>query len=338
VSSPFVHHNGEVRLVIQIPCFNEAETLPATLADLPRQVTGFDEVLWLVIDDGSSDETAEVAKAHGVDAVVKLTQNKGLAVAFQVGLDAALQLGADVIVNTDADNQYSAANIPNLVEPITQGHADLVVGTRDITNHEEFSTLKKYLQKIGSWVVRQASATEVSDVTSGFRAYTKEAALQVNVVSQFTYTLETLIQAGRSDLAVVDIPISVNPTTRPSRLFRSKRQYVRRSAGTISRVYAMHQPLRVFNIPAAVFAVAGLILFGRFGWFYLTAGGEGHIQSLIVGAVCLLVAMQMLMLGLLADLLRSNRVISERVLRRVRNIELTLGDYSTIDDEATPDS
>ena len=337
MSSPFVHHNGEVRLVIQIPCFNEAETLPATLADLPRQVSGFDEVLWLVIDDGSSDETAEVAKAHGVDAGVKLTQNKGLAVAFQVGLDAALQLGADVIVNTDADNQYSAANIPNLVEPITQGHADLVVGTRDITNHEEFSTLKKYLQKIGSWVVRQASATEVSDVTSGFRAYTKEAALQVNVVSQFTYTLETLIQAGRSDLAVVDIPISVNPTTRPSRLFRSKRQYVRRSAGTISRVYAMHQPLRVFNIPAAVFAVAGLILFGRFGWFYLTAGGEGHIQSLIVGAVCLLVAMQMLMLGLLADLLRSNRVISERVLRRVRNIELTLGDYSTIDDEATPE-
>ena len=337
MSSPFVHHNGEVRLVIQIPCFNEAETLPATLADLPRQVSGFDEVLWLVIDDGSSDETAEVAKAHGVDAVVKLTQNKGLAVAFQVGLDAALQLGADVIVNTDADNQYSAANIPNLVEPITQGHADLVVGTRDITNHEEFSTLKKYLQKIGSWVVRQASATEVSDVTSGFRANTKEAALQVNVVSQFTYTLETLIQAGRSDLAVVDIPISVNPTTRPSRLFRSKRQYVRRSAGTISRVYAMHQPLRVFNIPAAVFAVAGLILFGRFGWFYLTAGGEGHIQSLIVGAVCLLVAMQMLMLGLLADLLRSNRVISERVLRRVRNIELTLGDYSTIDDEATPE-
>ena len=337
MSSPFVHHNGEVRLVIQIPCFNEAETLPATLADLPRQVSGFDEVLWLVIDDGSSDETAEVAKAHGVDAVVKLTQNKGLAVSFQVGLDAALQLGADVIVNTDADNQYSAANIPNLVEPITQGHADLVVGTRDITNHEEFSTLKKYLQKIGSWVVRQASATEVSDVTSGFRAYTKEAALQVNVVSQFTYTLETLIQAGRSDLAVVDIPISVNPTTRPSRLFRSKRQYVRRSAGTISRVYAMHQPLRVFNIPAAVFAVAGLILFGRFGWFYLTAGGEGHIQSLIVGAVCLLVAMQMLMLGLLADLLRSNRVISERVLRRVRNIELTLGDYSTIDDEATPE-
>tara|TARA_X000000368_G_scaffold348703_1_gene288546 strand:- start:661 stop:1587 length:927 start_codon:yes stop_codon:yes gene_type:complete len=305
------------------------------MADLPRVVSGFDEVLWLVVDDGSSDETAEVAKACGADAVVKLTQNKGLAVAFQVGLDASLRLGADVIVNTDADNQYSASNIPDLVEPITSGDADLVVGSRDISNHEEFSTLKKFLQKIGSWVVRQASSTEVSDVTSGFRAYSKEAALQVNVVSQFTYTLETLIQAGRSDLVVSDIPIKVNPTTRPSRLFRSKRQYVRRSAGTISRVYAMHQPLRVFNIPAAIFALVGIVLFGRFGWFYVTAGGEGHIQSLIVGAVCLLVAMQMLMLGLLADLLRSNRVISERVLRRVRNIELTLGDYTTIEDGST---
>ena len=335
MSSAFFYHNGEVRLVIQIPCFNEAETLPATMADLPRVVSGFDEVLWLVVDDGSSDETAEVAKACGADAVVKLTQNKGLAVAFQVGLDASLRLGADVIVNTDADNQYSASNIPDLVEPITSGNADLVVGSRDISNHEEFSTLKKFLQKIGSWVVRQASSTEVSDVTSGFRAYSKEAALQVNVVSQFTYTLETLIQAGRSDLVVSDIPIKVNPTTRPSRLFRSKRQYVRRSAGTISRVYAMHQPLRVFNIPAAIFALVGIVLFGRFGWFYVTAGGEGHIQSLIVGAVCLLVAMQMLMLGLLADLLRSNRVISERVLRRVRNIELTLGDYTTIEDGST---
>jgi glycosyltransferase involved in cell wall biosynthesis len=305
------------------------------MADLPRVVSGFDEVLWLVVDDGSSDETAEVAKACGADAVVKLTQNKGLAVAFQVGLDASLRLGADVIVNTDADNQYSASNIPDLVEPITKGDADLVVGSRDISNHEEFSTLKKFLQKIGSWVVRQASSTEVSDVTSGFRAYSKEAALQVNVVSQFTYTLETLIQAGRSDLAVSDIPIKVNPTTRPSRLFRSKRQYVGRSAGTISRVYAMHQPLRVFNVPAAIFALVGIVLFGRFGWFYVTAGGEGHIQSLIVGAVCLLVAMQMLMLGLLADLLRSNRVISERVLRRVRNIELTLGDYTTIEDGPT---
>ena len=338
MSSPFVHHNGGVRLVIQIPCFNEAETLPATLGDLPRSVNGFDEVLWVVVDDGSSDRTAEIAREHDVDLIVKLPNNKGLAVAFQAGLDASLQLGADVIVNTDADNQYAASDIPRLVEPICRGDADLVVGTRDIANHEEFSLLKKWLQRLGSWVVRQASATHVSDVTSGFRAYSKEAALQVNVVSQFTYTLETLIQAGRSDLQVADVPIRVNPTTRPSRLFHSKRQYVRRSAGTISRVYAMHKPLRFFNIPAAVFAAAGLILFGRFGWYYLSVGGDGRIQSLIVGAVCLLVSVQMFMLGLLADLLRSNRVITERVLRRVRNIELSLGHYSNTEEEPASDA
>ena len=335
--SSFLYQNGEVRLVIQIPCLNEAETLPTTLEDLPRAVKGFDDVLWVVIDDGSTDRTAEVAKAHGADMVVQLANNKGLAVAFQAGLDASLQLGADVIVNTDADNQYAASDIPRLVEPICNGEADLVVGTRDIANHEEFSPLKKWLQRIGSWVVRQASATHVSDVTSGFRAYSKEAALQVNVVSQFTYTLESLIQAGRSNLKVADVPIGVNPTTRTSRLFRSKRQYVRRSAGTISRVYAMHKPLRFFNIPAAAFAAVGLILFGRFGWYYLSAGGEGHIQSLIVGAVCLLVSVQMLMLGLLADLLRTNRVITERVLRRVRNIELSLGTYGNTEEESDSD-
>lgn len=335
--SSFLYQNGEVRLVIQIPCLNEAETLPTTLEDLPRAVKGFDDVLWVVIDDGSTDRTAEVAKAHGADMVVQLANNKGLAVAFQAGLDASLQLGADVIVNTDADNQYAASDIPRLVEPICNGEADLVVGTRDIANHEEFSPLKKWLQRIGSWVVRQASATHVSDVTSGFRAYSKEAALQVNVVSQFTYTLESLIQAGRSNLKVADVPIGVNPTTRTSRLFRSKRQYVRRSAGTISRVYAMHKPLRFFNIPAAAFAAVGLILFGRFGWYYLSAGGEGRIQSLIVGAVCLLVSVQMLMLGLLADLLRTNRVITERVLRRVRNIELSLGTYGNTEEESDSD-
>ena len=335
--SSFLYQNGEVRLVIQIPCLNEAETLPTTLEDLPRAVKGFDDVLWVVIDDGSTDRTAEVAKAHGADMVVQLANNKGLAVAFQAGLDASLQLGADVIVNTDADNQYAASDIPRLVEPICNGEADLVVGTRDIANHEEFSPLKKWLQRIGSWVVRQASATHVSDVTSGFRAYSKEAALQVNVVSQFTYTLESLIQAGRSNLKVADVPIGVNLTTRTSRLFRSKRQYVRRSAGTISRVYAMHKPLRFFNIPAAAFAAVGLILFGRFGWYYLSAGGEGRIQSLIVGAVCLLVSVQMLMLGLLADLLRTNRVITERVLRRVRNIELSLGTYGNTEEESDSD-
>ncbi len=315
----------KMRLVIQIPCLDEAETLGQTLSELPRQVDGFSEVLWLVIDDGSTDGTVDVARAQGVDAVVSLTQNKGLAVAFASGLDAALRMGADVIVNTDGDNQYHAGDINRLVEPIVAGRADLVIGSRDIRNHPEFSPLKKRLQRLGSWTVRQASGTDVADVTSGFRAYSREAALAANVVSRFTYTLETVIQAGKSDLAVTDVPVRVNPTSRPSRLFRSKRQYVRRAAGTIARVYAMHEPLRVFAVPAALFAAVGLFLFGRFGWFWATSGGAGHVQSLIIGAVALLVAMQLVMLGVLADLLRANRVIAERTLRRIRAIELDVG-------------
>ncbi len=313
-----------MRLVIQIPCFNEEDTLPDTLADLPRTLPGFDDVLWLVIDDGSSDETAKVARANGVDHVVRLTNNKGLAVAFAAGLDAALRLGADVIVNTDADNQYQAGHIGRLVEPILAGKADLVVGSRDIDNHAEFSWLKKRLQHLGSWVVRQASGTAVADVASGFRAYSREAALTANVVSSFTYTLETVIQAGKTDLAVTDVSVGVNPSTRPSRLFRSKRQYVTRSAGTIARVYVMHEPLKVFSVPAALFALVGVVLFVRFGWYAITASSDGHIQSLVVGAVALLVAMQLFMLGVLADLLRSNRVVGERTLKRVRAIELAL--------------
>ena len=320
-----MEHNGEVRLVIQIPCLNEAATLPQTLRALPRDIEGFDEVLWLVVDDGSTDTTAEVARQNGADVVVSLTQNKGLAVAFQAGLDAALKLGADVIVNTDGDNQYFADDIQKLIEPIVDGKADLVIGSRDIANHNEFSKSKKRLQRLGSWVVRQASKTDVADVTSGFRAYSKEAALTVNVVSRFTYTLETVIQAGRSDLAVVDVPVRVNKTTRPSRLFRSKRQYVRRSAGTILRIYAMHEPIKVFALPAIVLASVGSILFGRFAWFFCTSDGSGHVQSLIVGAVCLVLAFQLLMLGILGDLLRANRVISERILKRVRSIELQAG-------------
>ncbi len=311
-----------MRLVIQIPCLNEAEHLGATLSELPRKVDGFTEVLWLVIDDGSTDDTVQVARSNGADAVVSLTQNKGLAVAFASGLDAALRMGADVIVNTDGDNQYDSGDIGRLTAPIVAGTADLVIGSRDIRNHPEFSPLKKRLQRLGSWTVRQASGTDVADVTSGFRAYSREAALAANVVSRFTYTLETVIQAGKSDLAVTDVPVRVNPTTRPSRLFKSKRQYVRRAAGTIARVYAMQEPLRVFAVPAAAFAAVGLFLFARFGWFLVTSDGSGHVQSLIVGAVALLVSMQLAMLGILADLLRANRVVAERTLRRVRAIEL----------------
>lgn len=314
-----------MRLVIQIPCLNEEEMLPTTLAALPREVPGFDEVLWLVVDDGSTDRTAAVAAECGVDHIVRFSQNKGLAVAFQAGLDAALKLGADAIVNTDADNQYVADDIAKLVAPIVEGRADFVVGTREIADHPEFTWSKKRLQKLGSWVVRRVSGTDVEDATSGFRAYSREAALQVNVVTSFTYTLETVIQAGKSDVAVTHVPIRVNPATRDSRLFTSKRQYIKRSAGTITRVYAMYEPLRVFTAPALLFGLVGTILFARFGWFFVTEEGTGHVQSLVVGAAFMVLSLQLFMLGVIGHLLRVNRVIGERTLRRVRSIELAVG-------------
>ena len=259
-----------VKLIIQIPCLNEESALPVTLSELPREVDGFDEVEWLIIDDGSTDRTVEVARAHGVDHVVRFTQNKGLAVAFQAGLDAALKLGADVIVNTDADNQYRADDIPKLVAPILEHRADMVIGDRQVADHPEFSTSKKLLQRWGSWVVRQASETDVPDTTSGFRAYSREAALRMNVVSRFTYTLETIIQAGKSDIAVTSVPIRVNGKLRQSRLFKSIPDYVKRSVGTIFRIYTMHEPLRVFSTLAAGIGLVGLLLFVRFAYFYFS--------------------------------------------------------------------
>ena len=315
-----------MKLIIQIPCFNEEAVLATTLADLPREVEGFDTVEWLVIDDGSTDATARVAREGGVDHIVRFNTNKGLAVAFQAGVDAALKLGADVIVNTDADNQYRGDEIPKLVRPIIDGKADVVVGNRMIRQHEEFSRVKKFLQVWGSWVVRQASGTDVPDTTSGFRAYSREAALRLNVVSRFSYTLETLIQAGKSDLAVTHIPIGTNPKTRESHLFRSTSEYIRRSVGTILRIYAMHEPLRVFFTLAAVVGLGGLILFGRFAWYYATEPGPtGHVQSLIIGGVLLIFAAQLAVLGVVADLVRANRVLAERSLQRLRKIELQLG-------------
>ena len=315
-----------MKLIIQIPCLNEEATLPETLADLPREVDGFDVVEWLVIDDGSTDGTAEVARECGVDHVVRFTGNKGLAIAFQAGIDAALKLGADVIVNTDADNQYRGDDIPKLVRPIAEGKADVVVGNRMIRQHGEFSRVKKLLQLWGSWVVRQASGTDVPDTTSGFRAYSREAALRLNVVSRFSYTLETLIQAGKSDLAVTHIPIGTNPKTRESHLFRSTSEYIRRSVGTILRIYAMHEPLRVFMLLAAIPGLAGAFLVGRVIWFYFTSPGPtGHVQSLIIGGVLLVFAVQLIVLGVLADLVRTNRVLTERSLHGIRRVELQLG-------------
>ena len=314
-----------MKLIIQIPCFNEAEQLPATLADLPREVPGVDEVEWLVIDDGSTDATVEVARAHGVDHVVRLTNNKGLAAGFQAGLDACLKLGADVIVNTDADNQYYGPDIPKLVAPILEGRADMVVGDRQTDSIEHFSPLKKRLQRLGSAVVRRASGTTVPDTTSGFRAYNREAALQMQVVSKFTYTLETIIQAGKVLVAVDHVPIRTNAKTRESRLFPSMWSYVRRNAVSIFRVYTLYEPLRVFMIAAAVVAVPAAVIWARFLWFFFNGEGDGHVQSLILGSTLLIIAVQFVALGVIADVLAASRLLQQRTLERVRRVELTLG-------------
>jgi glycosyltransferase involved in cell wall biosynthesis len=313
-----------MKLIIQIPCLDEEATLPATLADLPRAVEGFDTVEWLVIDDGSTDRTVEVARAHGVDHIVRLTNNKGLAASFQAGLDASLKLGADVVVNTDADNQYDGGDIPKLVAPILAGTADMVIGDRRTDRIQHFSPLKKRLQRLGSWVVRQASDTEVPDTTSGFRAYNREAAIQMAVVSKYTYTLETIIQAGKLLVATDHVPIATNPQTRASRLFPSMRSYVRRNAVAIARVYAQYEPLKVFMTLAALLFVLALVPFGRFVVAYVGGNGAGHVQSLIFGAVLFNAAVVLAALGVIGDLLYGQRIMSQRIFERVRRIELQL--------------
>jgi glycosyltransferase involved in cell wall biosynthesis len=314
-----------MKLIIQIPCWDEEDQLPGTLADLPREVPGIDVVEWLVIDDGSTDRTVEVAREHGVDHIVRLTNNKGLAAAFQAGLDAALKLGADVVVNTDADNQYNAADIPKLIAPIIAGEADMVVGARPINEIEHFSPIKKRLQRLGSAVVRRASETGIADTTSGFRAYNREAALQVQVVSKFTYTLETIIQAGKMTVAIDHVPIRTNEQTRESRLFPSMWAYVRRNTVSIFRIYALYEPLRVFMSAAAVVGLASLVIWLRFGIDFAIHGHSGHIQSLILGAVLFIAAVQLAALGVVGDILSGNRVLNQRILERVRRVELRLG-------------
>jgi glycosyltransferase involved in cell wall biosynthesis len=318
-------HRNRMKLIIQIPCKDEAEQLPATLADLPRELPGFDSVEWLIIDDGSIDATTAVARANGVDHIVRLTNNKGLASAFQAGLDACLKLGADVIVNTDADNQYQGADIGKLVAPILAGHADMVVGDREVLGIEHFSSLKKMLQRLGSWVVRQASSTTVPDTTSGFRAYNREAAIQVMVVSKFTYTLETIIQAGKQLVAVDHVAIRTNPKTRESRLFPSMGAYVRRNAVSIFRIYSQYEPLRVFWGAALVIGLASLGVWTRYLVAYAQGNGKGHVQSLILGAVLFIAAMLLAALGVIGDLLAAQRVMTQRTFERIRRIELELG-------------
>jgi glycosyltransferase involved in cell wall biosynthesis len=310
-----------MKLIVQIPCLNEEATLPETLLAIPRQIPGIDVVEVLVIDDGSTDRTSEVARAHGVEHVVRFTKRKGLAAGFMAGLDACLRLGADVIVNTDADSQYPGHQIPRLIAPILAGEADMVVGDRVVGEVAHFSWMKKRLQFAGSWVVRKVSGTTVADTTSGFRALNREAALRINIVSEFTYTLESIIQAGKKRMAVVHLPIEARET-RPSRLFGSTWEYVKRSAATILRIYAMYEPFKVFILLGSTLFSAGALLGLRYAWFWWQGDIRGHLQSAILSVLLLILGFQTLQWGIMADLIASNRKLIEDLLYRVRRAEL----------------
>ena len=312
------------KLIIQIPCLNEAQTLPATLADLPRSVPGIDTIEVLVIDDGSRDGTAEVARAHGVAHVVRFRRNKGLAAAFSAGLDAALKAGADYIVNTDADNQYHAQDIARLVAPLIAGEADIVIGDRNIRDIQHMSGPKKILQGVGRWVVREVSNTQVPDTTSGFRAYTRDAAMRLTIVSEFSYTLESIIGAGKKRMAVAHVEVGTNPRTRPSRLFSSIYSYIKQSTATIVRIYTMHEPLKVFSYIGGLVFLVGVAISVRYLYFLLMgdAYGDRHLQSLILSAVLMIVGFQILIIGLVADAIAGTRKLIEEVLYRVRRLEV----------------
>ncbi len=312
-----------MKLIIQIPCYNEELTLPETLADLPRSVPGFDRVEVLVIDDGSGDRTAEVARKNGAHHVIELGGHQGLARAFMAGLHEAVKLGADVIVNTDADNQYAAADIIKLAEPVRRGEADMVVGCRPIEKIGEFSPLKKCLQRIGSWAVCRAASQNIPDVTSGFRAYSREAALRLDVHSSYTYTHETIIQASRKLLRVIPVSIRVNPgARRPSRLVIGIWSYVKRSVAIIMRIYLMYEPLKVFSLASLPFLAVGGAVIARFLYYCSIGQGSGKIQSLILAAALVLVGFQILLLALLADLIAANRRILEDIQYQVRKNKL----------------
>lgn len=311
-----------MKLIIQIPCLNESETLAIALGALPRQVEGFDKVEWLVIDDGSTDDTAQLATKLGADHVVRHPVNRGLATAFMTGLDTCLRLGADVIINTDADNQYEAADIPKLTAPVLRGEADMVIGARPIADTEHFSWIKKKLQRLGSWAVRVASKTDVADAPSGFRALSRETAMRLNVFNAYTYTLETIIQAGVSNLRVVSVPIRTNGDLRPSRLVKSISSYVRRSLVTILRIFVIYRPVAFFSLPGLVLSLIGASAAVRFLYFYFATGnGTGHVQSLVLGALCMILGAMSFMIALLADMISANRKLLEKIALRLQRVE-----------------
>lgn len=317
------------KLIIQIPCLNEEEVLPVALADLPRQVEGFDVVEWLVIDDGSTDRTVEVARAHGVDHIISLPHNQGLAKAFMAGLEHALRLGADVIVNTDADNQYNAACIPDLVAPILAREAQIVIGARPIADIEHFSPVKKFLQRFGSWVVKVASDTVVADAPSGFRAIHRDAAMRLNVFNPYTYTLETIIQAGRKNIPIMSVPVTVNGYLRPSRLVKSIPDYVMRSIITVLRIFMVYAPLRFFSWAALIAVTPGVIAVLRFLYHYSLGNGDGNIQSLILSTVFFAIGGLLVVSGLLAELIAVNRTVLEEIRLRLIKSDLSNSLHTT---------
>jgi glycosyltransferase involved in cell wall biosynthesis len=307
-----------MKLIIQIPCFNEAETLPITLKQLPRKIKGIDTIEWLIIDDGSADRTVSVAKKHGVDHIVHFKKNRGLAEGFKAGMDACINLGADIIVNTDADNQYHAGDIPKLVQPILDGSADIVIGARPIAEIRHFSVIKKLLQKFGSYVVRRVSKTDIPDAPSGFRAISRDAALKLNVFNAYTYTLETIIQAGRKNMAITWIPVRVNEDLRPSRLVKSISGYITRSIITIFRIFVVYEPFRFFIRIGLGFFLVGFAIGIRFLYFYITDTGKGHIQSLILASILMVMGFQSVLSAFIVDLMAVNRTLLEDIQYRLR--------------------
>ncbi|MCD8109545.1 MAG: glycosyltransferase family 2 protein [Clostridiales bacterium] len=322
-----------MKLIIQIPCYNEAETLEIALNDLPRHIDGIDTIEYLIINDGSSDNTVEVARNWGVNYVVNFRRNKGLAKGFMAGLDACLRNGADIIVNTDADNQYNADDIEKLVRPILEGKSDIVIGERPIDETEHFSPMKKRLQHLGSWVVRKASKSDIPDAPSGFRAMSREAAMHMNVINEYTYTLETIVQAGRTKMAMDSVPIRTNAELRPSRLFSSMSSYIKKSMLTIIRAYAMYKPLAFFTAIGGVIFAIGVVIGIRFLVFFAHGAGDGHIQSLILASTLMMIGVQTFVIGLLGDVISANRKMLEDVQYHVRKLEYDRDRESDEDDE-----
>lgn len=317
----WTEERNNMKLIIQIPCYNEAETLEIALNDLPKHIDGIDEIEYLIINDGSKDNTVEVAKNWGINYVVNFKQNKGLAKGFMAGLDACLRNGADIIVNTDADNQYVGEDIEKLVRPILNGEADMVIGERPIDQTEHFSPLKKKLQHLGSWVVRKASKTDIPDAPSGFRAYSREAALRMNVINEYTYTLETIVQAGRNKIPLTSVPIRTNGELRPSRLFNSMMGYVKKSMLTIIRAFLMYRPLMFFSTLGGIMSLAGVLLGVRFLVYFFAGTGAGHIQSLILASMMIILGVMTVIVGLQGDIISANRKLLEDIQYHVRKLD-----------------